>query len=209
MAADKGMLEEGDLIGGIELEKRIGSGGFGVVYRGRDPKGATVAVKVLAVEVQHDADLSARLMKEATLMAEIEHDNVVRFHAAGKDGDRIWLAMEFVPGGTLRDQLPKDRPIDLEQALRWTRHVAEGCAEVHKIRDVTGRPVVHRDLKPENVLLSRDRIAKVADFGIAKFRTSLQSTRSNEAIGTPLYMAPEQMEASTDIDERADVSPSA
>jgi len=205
MTVERGELREGDLIGGIEIEARIGSGGFGVVYRGRDPRGAKVAVKVLTPDVQDDADLGARLMKEATLMAEIEADNVVRFHAAGKDGARIWLAMEYVPGGTLRDKLPKGRPIEVEQALRWARQIAEGCAELHKIRDASGRPVVHRDLKPENVLLTRDGLAKVADFGIAKFRTSLKSTSSNEAIGTPLYMAPEQMGGTAEIDERADV----
>ena len=205
MAADLGELREGDLIGGNEIEARIGAGGFGVVYRARDPRGTLVAVKVLTPEGQADPDLVLRLMKEATLLAEIEQDNVVRFHAAGKDGERIWLAMEYVPGGTLRAKLPRHRPIDIEQALRWARHIAEGVAEVHKIHDAVGRPVVHRDLKPENVLLSRDGIAKVTDFGIAKFRTSVKSTASNETLGTPLYMAPEQMDAAADIDGRADV----
>lgn len=204
MATDS-ELQEGDLIGGNEIEARIGSGGFGIVYRARDPKGAPIAVKVLTSEGQDDPDIVLRLMKEATLLAELEHDNVVRFHAAGKDGPRIWLAMEYVTGGTLRDKLPRNRPIEVEQALRWARHVAAGVAEVHKLRDAVGRPVVHRDLKPENVLLSRDGIAKVTDFGIAKFRTSVTSTTSNERLGTPLYMAPEQMDAAADIDERADV----
>lgn len=204
MATDS-ELQEGDLIGGNEIEARIGSGGFGIVYRARDPRGTAIAVKVLTSEGQDDPDIVLRLMKEATLLAELEHDNVVRFHAAGKDGPRIWLAMEYVTGGTLRDKLPRNRPIEVEQALRWARHVAAGVAEVHKLRDAVGRPVVHRDLKPENVLLSRDGIAKVTDFGIAKFRTSVTSTTSNERLGTPLYMAPEQMDAAADIDERADV----
>ena len=205
MTADLGELREGDLIGGNEIQARIGSGGFGVVYRAREARGTIVAVKVLTPEGQEDPDVVLRLMKEATLLAEIEHDNVVRFHAAGKDGARIWLAMEYVHGGTLRDKLPRHRPIEVEQALRWARQIADGVAEVHKVRDAFGRGVVHRDLKPENVLMTRDGIAKVTDFGIAKFRTSLTSTASNERLGTPLYMAPEQMDAAPDIDQRADV----
>jgi hypothetical protein len=205
VATDSSELKEGDLLGGNEIEARIGSGGFGIVYRARDPRGTPVAVKVLTAQGQDDPDIVLRLMKEATLLAELEHDNVVRFHAAGKEGTRIWLAMEYVTGGTLREKLPRNRPIEVEQALRWTRHIAAGVAEVHKLHDAVGRPVVHRDLKPENVLLTRDGIAKVTDFGIAKFRTSVTSTASNERLGTPLYMAPEQMDAGTDIDERADV----
>ncbi|MBK8256472.1 MAG: serine/threonine protein kinase [Polyangiaceae bacterium] len=205
MAHDKGPFEHGDLVGGNEIDALLGTGGFGYVYRARDPRGTTVALKVLRTEVRSDVDVAARLMKEAALLAEIDHPNVVGFHAAGQDGGAIWLAMEYVPGGTLRDRLRKDEPVDVEQALRWTRHVAEGCAEVHKIRDVMGRPVVHRDLKPENVLVSSDGIAKVTDFGIAKFRTKLASTCSNERMGTPHYMAPEQMDGTPDLDERADI----
>src|SRR6185436_14695565 len=157
------LLKPGDVVGGCEVIRLVGAGGFAQVYEVQDRTGARRALKVLDADAEVRPKLRARLAQEGSALAMIEHVNVVRLFDAGMDDERIYLLLELVSGRNLREAL-RDHggkpPADV--VLRWMRQAAEGVAEAHRIG------VIHRDLKPENLLVTASDVVKVIDFGIAK-----------------------------------------
>ena len=208
------MLTRGDTLAHYTIETLLGSGGMGAVYLAMDTRlQRRVALKVI-LETDKPEDVkenAARLLREARAAASLTHPNVVGVFDVGEIDGRVYLAMEYVVGKTLRE-LMKDEEIPWQKRLRWLVDVARALAAAH--RD----GLVHRDIKPENVMVREDGIVKVLDFGIAR-RTAAPvdptgKTESAHAhlgtltgkglvVGTPMYMAPEQLKGG-DPDTRTD-----
>ncbi len=206
-AADPGS----DFIGSIVADRYVvtealGEGGMGKVYRARHvrlPRDA--AIKVLHAHMVQDPGAVARFDREAANASRIDHENVVRVFDFGETSDGlVYLAMEFVPGRTLKDVLSEDGPLTIPRAADLVNQVAGGLDAAHKLG------IVHRDLKPDNVLVLPDEHGgfrcKIADFGIAKAIGSGEKslTRTGFVIGTPEYMSPEQL-LGEEVDHRSDV----
>ncbi len=179
-------------VGPYAIEAELGRGGAGVVYRARHGQtGAVHALKVLLgnrLEKGKTERAFARFRREAEVMARVDaHPGVVRIHAVGAEGNVPWCAMEMVAGRSLADRLAERGPLPPEEAARLVVGVARAVDFCH------GHGVVHRDLKPENVLIDAEGRPKVADFGLAYDAFADRLTRTGEFLGTPAYMAPEQV----------------
>jgi serine/threonine-protein kinase len=194
--------EDVETIAHFRVEERIGEGGMGVVYRAEDEKlRRTVALKVLPRGDDSSEERRARFLREARAAAAVTHPNIATIYEVGEDDGRVYIAMEYVRGQTLRALLAKGPP-PIREALRIARGVARGMARAHE------RGIVHRDLKPDNVMLDEESEVKVLDFGLAKRRVgegfASHATETGRMLGTPAYMAPEQWEARP-VDARSDV----
>ncbi len=208
------MLRVGDTVGRYVIEGVLGEGGMGRVYKALDPSlGRHVALKVLIANGGSEADraeAAARMMREARSAAAFMHPNVVAIHDVGVFEGAPFIAMELVSGSTLR-AFAASGAVPNDQKLRWLIDVARGLEAAHRAG------LVHRDIKPENVMVTTDGVVKVLDFGIARRAEgdSVDASNPTQAanlgpvtaeglvIGTPQYMAPEQLRA-TPLDGRCD-----
>src|SRR6185503_11529544 len=181
------------------VEREIGQGGMATIFLAEDLKHhRTVALKVLKPEVAAAVGQD-RLLREIGIAARLTHPNIVPLYDSGAADGRLWYVMPYVEGETLRARIERERQLPLEDTLRLTREIAAALGHAHH------HDVVHRDIKPENVLLS-DGIARVADFGIARSASGeLGVTTTGVMLGTPAYMAPEQIAGSPHVDGRADL----
>jgi predicted ATPase/DNA-binding SARP family transcriptional activator len=191
------------LEGRFVIERELGRGGMAVVFLARDLKhDREVALKMLLPEV--GAALGReRLEREILVTARLQHPNILPLHDSGEVGGTLYYVMPYVAGESLRARLTRERALPVDEALRLTREVADALDHAH------ARGVVHRDIKPENILLA-DGHAVVADFGIAKALSAAATaansvTATNMIIGTPAYMAPEQVAGDASVDGRSDV----
>jgi len=193
------VMQVGSVVAGrFEIEARAGEGGMAVVYRARDRStGQTVALKVLREDAAVDTD---RFVREAVLLAGLSHPAVVRYIAHGTVSGRPYLAMEWLSGEDLDQRLGR-APLTVEAAVALARRVCEALAVVHP------RGVVHRDIKPANIFLPDGDVhrAQLLDFGIARREGGRVATGTGVVLGTPGYMAPEQVRGDRDIDGRVDV----
>jgi len=182
------------------FERELGRGGFAVVYLAHDLRhDRPVALKVLHDEVA--ASLGAeRFEQEIRLAARLQHPHILGVFDSGSVDGRLWFAMPFIDGESLRDRLNKEKQLPVPDAVAIAREVADGLHHAH----LAG--VIHRDVKPENILLS-GRHAIIADFGIARALAGKAGslTQTGISIGTPGYMSPEQASGERDLDARTDV----
>ncbi len=183
------------------LERELGRGGMAVVFLARDPRhDRAVAIKVLRHEIA--AALGAeRFLREIQIAAKLHHPHILPLYDSGAAGDLLYYVMPYVEGESLRQRLDRETQLPLDDALAITRQVAGALAYAHS------HDVVHRDIKPENILLESGE-AVVADFGIARAITAASGdklTQTGFAIGTPLYMSPEQAAGGGAIDGRSDL----
>ena len=187
---------------GFELEKILGRGGMGEVWRARQLSlNRTVAVKLLPTRLASDREFVARFDKEATALAALSHPHIIQIIDRGHHGEHYYFVMEFVPGRSARELLNTGRAAP-EVALRIALQTAQAIGHAHE------QAIVHRDLKPENILVDERGNVKVADFGLAGMRTadgSYDLTASSVAMGTVNYMAPEQRRDAKHVDQRADL----
>ncbi len=187
----------------LELLECLGRGGMGAVYKARQPRlDRFVALKILAPERQNDVQFAERFEREARALARLNHPNIVTVYDFGEVQGRFYLIMEFVDGLTLRQVLQAGKLAPAE-ALKIVPKICEALQYAHE------QGIVHRDIKPENILVDRQGRVKIADFGIAKI-TGLESkdlslTGAKDVMGTPHYMAPEQVEKPQTVDHRADI----
>ena len=188
--------------GRYTIESVLGRGGMGTVYRARDTElNETVAIKTLRPELVLDADSRERFKDEIRLTRRITHRNVVRTHDFGEAKGLCFLTMEFVEGLTVRELLNVRRRLEVEPALAIGIQLAESMVVAHEMG------VIHRDIKPQNMLLNDEGVLKVMDFGVARLVERTGGGRQTQAgmiVGTPLYMAPEQLAAEA-VDARADL----
>lgn len=182
-------FREGDVIGAYRVERVVGSGGMGTVYRARHALSErVVAVKVQRIDTQLNSRARERMLREAQILATLPHAGVPRFHEVGLlDDDRPWIAMELVEGICL-STFVRNGPMDGAQVQAIVIAIASVLAEAHALG------ITHRDLKPENIYLTPTAAypVRVLDWGIALDETNVRLTNHDEAIGTPTYMAPEQ-----------------
>ena len=201
----------GQSIGHYQIESLLGAGGMGQVYLARDERlGRKVALKLLPEHLTADEAQLSRFKAEARSASALNHPNILTVYEIGAEGNRHFIATEFIEGMTLRASLTRER-MNLHDALEIAVQVASALAAAHE----TG--VVHRDIKPENIMLRPDGYAKVLDFGIAKLTeqrrvpdldeigtTTVLQTRAGLVLGTARYMSPEQTRGQT-VDARSDI----
>jgi serine/threonine-protein kinase len=187
------------LDGRYRVESHLAHGGMATVYLGTDTRlDRTVALKIMHAELANDEDFVRRFVAEARSVAKLSHPNVVTVYDQGADGRTLYLAMEYVPGRTLRDLLHERTRLRPREALDIIEGVLSGLAAAH------AAGIAHRDVKPENVLLGPAQSLKVADFGLARLLSDVTHTKSGLLIGTAAYLAPEQV-AGGRADFRTDV----
>jgi hypothetical protein len=187
----------------LEIIEFVGKGGMGAVYKARQPSlDRFVALKILPPTSASDAGFAERFNREARALARLNHPNIVMIHDFGRAGALHYLLMEFVDGGNLR-QVEAAGRLSPEQALAIVPQICDALQYAHN------EGIVHRDIKPENILLDKKGRVKITDFGIAKILGLTVEkeplTGARDIMGTPHYMAPEQVEKPRAVDHRADI----
>lgn len=185
--------------GRYRLKEELARGGMGVVHRAVDEVlGREVALKELPHALATREDFVRRFRQEARVLARLAHPNIVAVHDLVEEAGRLWIAMELVDGGDLADLLDARERLPVVEALPLALGIAEGIRHAH------GQGVIHRDIKALNVLLTREGIPKVTDFGLARLAESSVHTQDGALLGSPRSMSPEQA-AGKPADARSDV----
>jgi len=216
-----GLMDGAGFAERYELIEEIGRGGFASVWKAKDKKlGRMVAVKKLHPE--HDGMAVARFKREAQAIAQLNHRNIVGVYDVGEQAGEIWLVMELIEGGSLRDLLKQKGKLSLEEALPLFKGIAQGLAYAHR------KNLVHRDIKPANILLSQNieevrglrsedssdlnglndfnaLTPKIVDFGLAQAGRDSELSMSGYGMGTPYYMPPEQRRDAKSVNHTADI----
>src|SRR5215213_10675846 len=171
-----------------DVVRPLGSGGMGEVYLARDRVlGRDVALKVLRMQYAGDDEFAERFKREAMSAASLSHPNIVQVYDRGETADGIsYIAMEYVSGGTLREQIEERGPFEARRAAAVAAQIADALEAAHE------RGVIHRDIKPQNVLVTSSGHLKVTDFGIARAASAVTSSASGAVFGTAGYISPEQ-----------------
>jgi protein kinase-like protein len=191
-------LAAGVRLGPYEILGPIGAGGMGEVYRGLDTRlGREVAVKVIQPEADGIPDLLPRFQREAKAIAALNHPNILALHDIGNDSGVVYAVTELLQGETLRERLDVSGSLTPLKATEYASQIARGLSAAHE------RGIVHRDLKPDNLFITRDGLVKILDFGLAQqeagapaeldTRATRFTTGPGLVLGTPGYMAPEQL----------------
>jgi len=193
-------LGKGELFAGrFELIEELGAGGMGIVYRAYDKKvGEEIALKILHPEIALEERTVDRFRNEIKLARRISHRNVCRMHELHEEGKTLFITMEYVSGQDLKGLIRESGALGTGRALSIAKQVAEGLCEAHNLG------VIHRDLKPQNIMVDKEGTAKIMDFGIARSLRAAGMTAEGMIIGTPEYMAPEQVEG-LEADQRTDI----
>lgn len=186
----------------LQILEYIGSGGMGMIYKARQAQlDRVVALKILSPELRRDEAFADRFSREAQALAKLHHSNIVSIFDFGEAGGYYYLLMEYVDGVTLRDVIDEKR-LRPQEAERLVVEICDGLQFAHE------EGIVHRDIKPSNILIDKKGRVKIADFGLAKLagkdgRWGRGATTM--VLGTPHYMAPEQVDAPSNVDQRADI----
>ncbi|HBP20319.1 MAG TPA: hypothetical protein DEA08_21330 [Planctomycetes bacterium] len=181
-------------LGPYQLLEELGRGAYGIVYRAQREGGEEVALKVL---LKCEGEAVRRFQREAEITSRLQEPGIVRTLDVGQDGRHPYFAMELCPGPTLKDRL-REGPLRPSAAAELVGHLARAVAAAHQWA------VIHRDLKPGNVILDAKRGPRITDFGLAKDTARERLTHTGDVLGTPVYMAPEQITGRR-IDHRIDV----
>ena len=200
-ARPAGRVRVGEPLGKYKITAVLGQGGMGVVLKGHDPTiERDVAVKVLADHLAADPTSLGRFLAEAKSAGRINHPNVVAIYEIAQEGPTHYLAMEYVPGGSLADRVASGVPMPPLQATQALIDACKGVGAAH------AAGLIHRDIKPANFMLTADETVKVADFGLARTSTDAgrHLTQTGTVVGTPFFMSPEQCEAKP-VDHRTDL----
>ena len=196
------MSELPEKVGKYRILSSLGEGAMGIVYEGFDPDiERRVAIKILHPQLVQDSkgEFLERFKREAKSAARCNHTNVVTILEYGEDGDMPYIVMEFVEGPTLQEIIRRGRPVSLQKTLSIVSQLLKALHYAHRLQ------IVHRDIKAANVMILQDGGGvKLADFGIARLAESPELTMTGAVVGTPKYMAPEQM-FGLKVDSRADL----
>lgn len=190
------------ILGRYKILKELGRGAMGLVYLGKDPTiQRFVAIKTMRLDQTDEKEklqeIKARFFREAESAGRLSHPNIVTIYDAGEEHDLGYIAMEFVEGNSLKDWSRKPTLLPLTDIVQTLASVADALDYAHQ------QGVIHRDIKPANIMITKDRLVKVMDFGIAKMASS-NKTQTDVVLGTPTYMSPEQI-AGKKVDGRSDV----
>ncbi len=198
-----GVPEVAKLFPQFEIIELVGQGGMGAVYKARQPAlDRLVALKILPPQTSADAGFADRFTREARALAKLSHPNIVAVHEFGQADGLHYFVMEYVEGLNLR-QLEQAGRLSPREALKIIPQICDALQFAHD------EGIVHRDIKPENVMLDKKGRVKITDFGLAKIlgreSEALRLTGAKDVMGTPHYMAPEQIEHPQEVDHRADI----
>jgi len=187
----------------LQIEELIGAGGMGAVYKARqEGLDRIVALKILPEEFGHDVKFALRFTREARTLARLNHPNIVSVYEFGHIEENYFFLMEYVDGSTLRDVV-RTGQLQPDEALAIVPRLCDALQYAHD------KDVVHRDIKPENILIAKDGQVKIVDFGLSRLLGSGSHqdflTGTHQVMGTPRYMAPEQLEGAHNVDHRADI----
>lgn len=182
--------EDPRVVGSFRLHRRLGAGGMGVVYLGSDKKGQRVALKVIRPDLAEDQEFRSRFAREVSAARRIRGGCTARLVAADLEADRPWFATQYVPGPSLHDKVADGGPLVAADVAAVGAALSEGLVAVHEAG------VVHRDLKPSNILLS-PKGPRIIDFGIAWATGASTLTHVGTAVGSPGFLAPEQVRGAT------------
>ncbi|WP_371600932.1 protein kinase [Streptomyces sp. NBC_00564] len=178
--------EDPRVVGSFRLHRRLGAGGMGVVYLGSDRRGQRVALKVIRPDLAEDQEFRSRFAREVSAARRIRGGCTARLVAADLEADRPWFATQYVPGPSLHDKVAEEGPLAAADVASVGAALSEGLVAVHEAG------VVHRDLKPSNILLS-PKGPRIIDFGIAWATGASTLTHVGTAVGSPGFLAPEQV----------------
>jgi serine/threonine-protein kinase len=174
------------IIGHYEIVKEIGRGGMGIVYQGRHTTiGQIVAIKALTPEWWSQPDMRNRFINEAKSQALLNHPNVVNLYNFFEEDGKSYLVMEYVDGENIERIIKKVGLIPADRCIRIFKQALSGIGAAHE------KGIIHRDIKPSNIMVSKDGLVKITDFGIAKIATDFQKTQTGIKVGTLSYMSPE------------------
>jgi serine/threonine-protein kinase len=184
------------VISHYQILEKLGEGGMGVVYKARDTKlNRIVALKFLPDRVNQSEEEKARFLQEAQAAAGLNHNNICTVFGVEEQDGHLYMAMEYIEGGTLREKLPF---ASVNDAIAVAEQIGDALQEAHE------KGIVHRDIKSDNIMLTSRGQPKVMDFGLAKLKGSMKLTRSSSTLGTLAYMAPEQIQEGV-ADARSDI----
>ncbi|WP_374983848.1 serine/threonine-protein kinase [Streptomyces fradiae] len=178
--------EDPRVVGSFRLHRRLGAGGMGVVYLGSDRRGQRVALKVIRPDLAEDQEFRSRFAREVSAARRIRGGCTARLVAADLEAERPWFATQYVPGPSLHDKIAEEGPLPAVDVAAIGAALSEGLVAVHEAG------VVHRDLKPSNILLS-PKGPRIIDFGIAWATGASTLTHVGTAVGSPGFLAPEQV----------------
>jgi serine/threonine protein kinase len=178
--------EDPRVVGSFRIHRRLGAGGMGVVYLGSDRRGQRVALKVIRPDLAEDQEFRSRFAREVSAARRIRGGCTARLVAADLEADRPWFATQYVPGPSLHDKVAEEGPMSAADVAAVGAALSEGLVAVHEAG------VVHRDLKPSNILLS-PKGPRIIDFGIAWATGASTLTHVGTAVGSPGFLAPEQV----------------
>jgi serine/threonine-protein kinase len=198
MSQGEGLI--GEKLGSFRIESILGSGAMGTVYRGKNEKtGKVAAIKVMGAEFSHKGTIGHRFEREAEILQQLRHPNIVRFLAWGKFRGTSYIAMEYVDGDTIEKRI-------LERGhLPWREAVDQGIQICDALHYAHEHGVVHRDLKPSNLMITAEGKIKLADFGIAKDLDATALTATGRTLGTAAYMSPEQIRGTPAVSHKTDL----
>jgi serine/threonine-protein kinase len=186
------------VISHYEILEKLGEGGMGVVFKARDTNlDRLVALKFLPAHLADSEESKARLIQEAKVASALNHPNVCTIHEIGEHDGQLYVVMEFVAGQTLHEKILEGR-LPVKQAIEIGIQIADGLAAAHE------KGIVHRDVKPDNIMVRRDGIVQIMDFGLAKIHGVSRLTKEGSTIGTAGYMSPELVQGH-DADYRSDI----
>ena len=193
----------GQIVSHYEILEKLGAGGMGVVYKARDTKlDRVVAIKFLATHLIESDKARSRFLQEALAISAMNHPNIAIVYEAGEVNGEPFLALEFLPGGTLRTKITnlraRGQTVPVGEAVELALQLTEGLAHAHK------NQVLHRDIKPGNLIFNSEGKLKITDFGLARFTSGPHITKGGVLLGTAPYMSPEQAQGH-EIDQRSDL----
>ncbi|AGA25738.1 serine/threonine protein kinase [Singulisphaera acidiphila] len=190
----------GEKLGSFRIEAILGTGAMGVVYRGiSETTGKPAAVKVISGELAQKSKSYERFRREAEILKQFRHPNIVRFLAVGRYQGTSYFAMEYVAGETLEQMLRRQGPRPWREIVELAIQTCEALHYAHE------HGVVHRDLKPSNLMVSEEGQIKLTDFGIAKDLDATALTATGRTLGTAAYMAPEQIRGTPEVSHKTDL----
>jgi serine/threonine-protein kinase len=189
-------------IPGYKILGKLGSGAMAVVYKARQISlNRMVAIKVLPRRFTENPEYVERFYKEGRAAAKLNHNNIVQAVDVGEAGGYHYFVMEYVEGKTVYDELSAGKVYTEQEALDIAIQVADALAHAHSVG------LIHRDVKPKNIMINKEGIVKLADMGLARETTDIETAQAEKgkAYGTPYYISPEQIRGEVDIDGRADI----
>lgn len=186
-------------LGNYKILSQIGKGGMGDIYKAlQEPLNRIVALKVLPPKLSRDTEFAKRFEIEAKAISLLQHQNIVSIYEYGEEEGLRYFAMQFVDGNDLGKRIAENKVIPITDIIDYARQIGRGLRYAHSCN------IIHRDIKPGNVLIEKNGVVRLSDFGIAKIFSGTNITMTGSAVGTPEYMSPEQaqgnkLDAKTDI----------